>query len=354
MKKLISLSLALLMVFSLVACGSSTSTTEKAAETSAAVATAASESATEAAPVKAEYLAQSEPMKIALVASNAGGAFWQPIQNAFEAQCAALGIEGSYMSPATEADDAAILDLCETALIQGFNVIACVINDKDMFADFLNRAKEQGVLVLGFNCDPGEDIVMAKLGIDSYQSGRQQGEQIAKKANEMGLSEINYYCLWTSYSNPAQKKTKQGVLDALSENFKGTINELGEGESGGNSAAAQDACSALYIAKPTVNTIVCLEAYSTVGAGTFIQENGLEGKIICYGLGLSADDLNRVKSGALMGTSSVDTNWMGTNIVNLAKTILDGGDYEYNNFPDKIWVFPDQIEAFAKERGIDL
>lgn len=342
--KTLALVLAMLM---LVGCGAN----EGSSTDSQAPTTTTSETTETAA---SSYAAANGKVKMALVAGNNGGTFWGPIQSAFEAKCAELGWEFAYMAPSgTEGGTADILALCDTALVHGYNVIAAVMNDNDVFEDFLNRAAEQNVLVLAFNSSPGEELVPAMVGIDSYSSGYQQGEKIAEYANAYGWDEIRYISACTSLSMAPQQESKRGVLDAIAANFSGTVTELGETESQGSAATAQDQIGATYIAHPDVNTIFCIEAYSAVGAGAFIEEHSLEGQIICCGLALDADAFRRVQNGSWTATSSVDVEWMGEQIVTVANAILTGGEYTYDNFPGKIWVTnQEEIDAYCAAHDI--
>lgn len=298
-----------------------------------------------------------EDVKICLIGSTSGGNFWGNIETGFNAALEEYGWEGVFWAPSANAGaaDAAILDLAETALIQGYNVICPVMNDITIFEDFLSRAKDAGVLVLDYNANPGEEYVIAQVGIDSYESGHQQGEMIAKAATEKGLETINYVNMCSALSNTNQQKTKSGVLDALAENFEGEVVEVGEGESQDNAATGQDAIGALYIAHPEINTIVCCDQFSAVAAGQFVEENALEGQVIAFGLSLDADALLRVKSGSLTGTSSVDSVGMGGKLLfSVVDSIIKGEEFEYKNFPEKIWVLPEDVDAYAEANGIDL
>ena len=175
-------------------CGSNSAASSAPAQSEPA---AGEEAAQEDAPAAA-----AGEIKMALVAGNSGGTFWAPIEENFVARCEEKGWKGTYMAPAgAEGGTADIQQLCDTALTQGYNVIAAVMNDNDVFEDFRTRAAEQGVLVLGFNCNPGEDIVPAVVGIDSYNSGYQQGEKIAEFAEERGLDCIRYISACTSPIN---------------------------------------------------------------------------------------------------------------------------------------------------------
>lgn len=360
MKKLAKIIALVLAVLMLSACGSQTApaATEAPTATEAPAAAGATQEApvTEAPAVESPYAAANGKVKMALIAGNSGGTFWGPIQEKFEETCASYGWEFAYMAPSgTEGGTADVQSLCDTALVQGYNVIAAVMTDNDVFEDFRTRAAEQDVLVLAFNSDPGEDLVPAIVGIDSYSSGYQQGEKIAEYATSYGWDEIRYINACTSLSMAPQQQTKEGVLAALADHYAGKVTELGSTESQGSASTAQDQIGATYIAHPDVNTIFCVEAYSAVGAGAFIEENSLQGKVIACGLALDKEAFLRVQNGSWTATSSVDVEWMGMRIAEVAKQILAGEEVPYKNFPNKIWVTnQEEIDAYCAAHNISL
>ncbi|MCI6435794.1 MAG: substrate-binding domain-containing protein [Clostridiales bacterium] len=331
--------LAIVMLSALAGCGGNSAPAATQAP-AAADAPAATETATEAAPA-------AQPHKMVLVGQVAGGPFWGPVESAFRNAIAEKGWEGEFWAP-TAPSDSANLELCDTALVQGYDVIAVVMNDIVIFEDFLNRAKEAGVLVLAFNCNPGEDVTPAMVGIDSYASGYSQGTKIAEFAKERGLDAIRYYCTCTTLSSVAQQTTKKGVLAALADKFEGEVIELGMVEDKDNAATGEDAMSQLYLNYPEVNTIFCNDAIGAVSAGSFIESKGLQGKVIACGLQLNDEAFERVMNGSWTATSMVDVNWMGNQIVKVADAILNGGEYTYENFPDKVWVCNEQEIAEYK------
>ncbi len=354
LKKITALFLSAAMLLTVTACGSGNDAETAPASPDAEETSAESETAS-AEKSFPDYTGIDE-VKIAMIAETSGGNFWGNIETGFTEATAARGWESVYWAPSdATTGDAGVLDLAETALIQGYNVICPVMNDISIFEDFLNRAEEAGVLVIDFNANPGEGYVPAQVGIDSSESGRQQGEMIGKFATEMGLEEVNYISMSIALSNTPQQAVKAGALEGLAENFSGTVNEVGEGESESNAATAQDAIGALFIAHPEINTIICCDMYSAVGAAAYIEESGLQGKVIACGLSLDADALIRVKSGALSATSSVDSVYMGgEQLCSVVEKIIGGEEYEFKNFPPKIWVLPEEVDEYAAENGISI
>lgn len=361
MKKALAIMLAAAMTFAVTACGgteeTSSSSEESAAETetSAEESTDATEEAVSAVAGAVDY-SHITDVKIAVIGSASGGDFWGKVESGFDEACAARGWTGEYMAPSGNlVGDAGILDLAETALTQGYNVICPVIQDTSIFEDFLNRANEAGVLVVAFNSNPGEEYVIAQVGIDNVASGEEQGLKIAEFANEMQLEEINYVVMYSSKTMVTQVAGQEAAVAKIEENFSGTLNFIDDGESNDNPADAQEYLGATYLVHPEMNVIVCMDQYSTIGAASFIKENSLEGQVIVCGLSLGADALLNVKEGALSATSSVDTVYMGgEQLCGVVEAIINGEEFEYKNYPPKIWVMADEVDAYAEENGIDL
>lgn len=246
-----------------------------------------------------------------------------------------------------------MVQLAENALTQGYDAICMEINDLDMYGDVISRAKEDGVKLISLT-DVGEENCDAFVGIDSYASGYSQGEKIAEFAKQLEYDSINYVTLMSTTDNASQLKNRQGIADAIAENFDGEVNEIDIAATDSNAATAQDKLSAFYLANPDLNAVASVDLYAALGAAQFVDENGLEGKFIATGLELTADAFNRVLDGDLMATSSVDSVGIGKNFCYVAQKILNGEDYDYSNPAEKIWVLSDEVESYCAENGIEL
>ena len=119
-KKITALLLATVMVSALAACGSGSGT---ATEVPAAEGEEVSAEPKTSAAAGADYTGITD-VKIALIGETSGGNFWGNIEQGFGEAAEARGWESVYWAPAdAETGDAGVLDLAETALIQGYNEI---------------------------------------------------------------------------------------------------------------------------------------------------------------------------------------------------------------------------------------
>ena len=294
-----------------------------------------------------------DTVKIVTIGVQSGGSYWGNIEKGFTEACEELGWEGDYWTPQNAGNDSEMVQLAENALTQGYDAICMEINDLDMYGDVISRAKEDGVKLISLT-DVGEENCDAFVGIDSYASGYSQGEKIAEFAKQLEYDSINYVTLMSTTDNASQLKNRQGIADAIAENFDGEVNEIDIAATDSNAATAQDKLSAFYLANPDLNAVASVDLYAALGAAQFVDENGLEGKFIATGLELTADAFNRVLDGDLMATSSVDSVGIGQNFCYVAQKILNGEDYDYSNPAEKIWVLPDEVESYCAENGIEL
>lgn len=294
-----------------------------------------------------------DTVKIVTIGVQSGGSYWGNIEKGFTEACEELGWKGDYWTPQNAGNDSEMVQLAENALTQGYDAICMEINDLDMYGDVISRAKEDGVKLISLT-DVGEENCDAFVGIDSYASGYSQGEKIAEFAKQLEYDSINYVTLMSTTDNASQLKNRQGIADAIAENFDGEVNEIDIAATDSNAATAQDKLSAFYLANPDLNAVASVDLYAALGAAQFVDENGLEGKFIATGLELTADAFNRVLDGDLMATSSVDSVGIGKNFCYVAQKILNGEDYDYSNPAEKIWVLPDEVESYCAENGIEL
>ena len=294
-----------------------------------------------------------DTVKIVTIGVQSGGSYWGNIEKGFTEACEELGWEGDYWTPQNAGNDSEMVQLAENALTQGYDAICMEINDLDMYGDVISRAKEDGVKLISLT-DVGEENCDAFVGIDSYASGYSQGEKIAEFAKQLEYDSINYVTLMSTTDNASQLKNRQGIADAIAENFDGEVNEIDIAATDSNAATAQDKLSAFYLANPDLNAVASVDLYAALGAAQFVDENGLEGKFIATGLELTADAFNRVLDGDLMATSSVDSVGISKNFCYVAQKILNGEDYDYSNPAEKIWVLPDEVESYCAENGIEL
>ena len=90
-----------------------------------------------------------EKVKAYVVTLMSGGAAWGQFERGFMQACKDLGWDGQYLSPQAANSTAEMVNLCETAITNGADVLIVTVTDPEAFADVLTRAKEAGIILIG-------------------------------------------------------------------------------------------------------------------------------------------------------------------------------------------------------------
>ena len=344
MKKIIALILALVMVMALAACGGSSAPATEAPATEAPKADAP---ATEA-PV-AEDNNDDGAVKIFLVSPLIGGSAWGNCQKGFEARCAELGWEGTYLGPVTTANTAEMVELVELSISNGADIIIGNWNDQEAFNDAVDRALEKGITLLGINYKL-EGRVDNYCGIDPVKLGYIQAETLVEN---MGDAPINVVYMQPRLSSQSHNVNYQSFCEKLAELRPDAV-VISQEESESNTQVAYDKLSAILLAHPETNALVADCGMAAVGAATLVEERNMADDFYVQGIDGGAEILVYVLSGHADCTIIQDWLSVGTGSVDLAKTLYEGGTVDGFTGMGAYALYADGVEAYAAAEGIDL
>lgn len=263
-----------------------------------------------------------EQIKAVLVSVMSGGDYWGPIEEGFLETCEKYGWHGEYWAPVTTNSGAEMVELIETAITQGFDVISTCITDPNVFNDVLTRAKEAGIVLVATTA-PSYDLCDVQVGMDMNANKYEMGAWMAKYAMEQGFTELNVVTFQTMMATD-QNEQRDYYMQGLIDTFDGPVNDLGQETCESNAATTQDKLGAIYVAHPELNMIGGLESYAVIGAASFVQDNALQGKVLTVGNFLTEDTLAYFENDVIIGTGVTDCKPLGINIVEAAKQIMDG------------------------------
>ena len=342
MKKLFAILLALVMVLSLAACGG------QAAAPAATEAPKAEAPAATEAPV-VEDTNGDGAVKIFLVSPLIGGSAWGNCQKGFEARCAELGWEGTYLGPVTTANTAEMVELAELAISNGADIIIGNWNDQEAFNDAVDRALEKGITLLGINYKL-EGRVDNYCGIDPVKLGYIQAETLVEN---MGDAPINVVYMQPRLSSQSHNINYASFCEKLAELRPDAV-VISQEESESNTQVAYDKLSAILLAHPETNALVADCSMAAVGAATLVEERNMMDSFYVQGIDGGAEILQYVISGHADCTIIQDWLSVGTGAVDLAKTLYEGGTVDGFTGMGAYPLYAEGVEAYAAAEGIDL
>lgn len=345
-KLAVILSMIMMMSMLLSACGQNAEApaeteTEAPAETESEVSV---ETESEA-PAEAE----DEALKAFFIGPMAGGAAWGQAEKGFLEGCEKYGWEGQYLAPTTANAYSDMVNLIDTALTNGADILICPVMEVDMWADTLDRAKEAGVTVIAVTADDPERTD-AQIGTDPTSIGIAAAEALTEA---MEGQEI--------YVATMQSKMTDSMAGKACEAFEARLKELdpeavvvGALECDSNASKAQDNLAALKLSDPRLNSMISIDSYAGLGGAAFVEERGLQGEFYVIGMDDAPEILRCVQDGTMLCTIALNWYETGLGACDLAQTILEGGTVEHGNDAGAKALFADDVEAWAEEKGIDL
>ena len=345
MKKIIALILALVMVMALAACGGSSAPATEAPATEAPKADAP---ATEAPVVEDNN--DDGAVKIFLVSPLIGGSAWGNCQKGFEARCAELGWEGTYLGPVTTANTAEMVELVELAISNGADIIIGNWNDQEAFNDAVDRAIEKGTTLLGINYSlPGR--AENYCGIDPVKLGYIQAETLDK--NMPKDEQVHVVYMQSKLSSQSHNINYASFCEKLAELRPDAV-VISQEESESNTQVAYDKLSAILLAHPECNAFVADCSMAAVGAATLVEERNMADTFYVQGIDGGPEILEYVLSGHADCTIIQDWLSVGTGSVDLAKTLYEGGTIDGFTGMGAYPLYADGVHAYAEAEGIDL
>lgn len=358
-KKLFALFLAVTVAFtSLAGCGGSDEqkdSKETKAKTEAAKeetkADAGEETkATDTQETKGAEQKEAKALKVYQISVMSGGAAWGQDEKGFMEACAELGWEGQYLAPSAANTASEMVNLTETAITNGADIIMPCVTDPDTFADVLDRARERGIIVIGLAAGD-EERCDAMIGTDPSNLGKNAAEALVKAVPED--EEINVCTMQTLLTNTGQNDQRQAFEDRLKE-LRPDANVVSYEECDSSATKAVDKLSALYLAHPELNGVVSFDSYAGLGGAAFVEEKGLQDSFHVIGIDDAPEILRAIQNGTMDCTVAQMWHDIGYQSCYLAKTIYEGGDYQYDNGIGTSIIFAEDVDSWVETYGIDM
>ncbi len=347
MKKLLSglLILVIIMGLMLTACAKDEVPDETVPETEAETPTEPEVKPTE--PDEPDEPA--EPIKAFFVGPMPGGAAWGQAEKGFLQACEDLGWEGQYLAPLSHNSNPEMVDLVESAVTNGAKVLAVAVNDPEMFSDALDRARKEGVTIIAVTAHDPERCD-AQIGTDPATIGVEAAKALVKAIDG---KKIFVATMQTALDNPIQNLAREAFEKTLLELASDAV-VVDNLVCDSDASIASSNIAALKLAKPDLNSMMSIDSYAGLGAASWVEEAGLKGEFIVMGMDDAPEILRSIKDGFMTCTVAMEWYVTGYDACTLAKTIMEGGSVEYENDAGAKVLFAEDIDAWVKEKGIDM
>ena len=284
--------------------------------------------------------------KVWFVAPLATGSAWGTCGTAFKAECEELGLDGEYVGPITAASIPDMIDLCEQAIAAGADVLICNWRDLESFNDVAKRALDSGIKLIGYNMALPE-LCPNYLGIDPSKLGEVQAETLVANKGTEGINVLYLNASATSQSHAATFAAFEAKLKELAPTAVVTIDYTT-----GNADTAAEKVSTYMNAQDDINAIVCNCSFAAVAAAAYREENNLTfEKLYVHGIDGGQDILQYVLDGKADCTIIQDWTGAGKAAAQLALSMIKGETLPEFTALGAYALYKDGVKEYADAQG---
>lgn len=295
------------------------------------------------------FASAEETVKVYAVTPVSGGPAWGRFEEGFLAACEARGYEGHCLAPAVAQDKTAIVQLCESAVNNGADVLMMCANDPALFTDVLTQAQQRGVITFGIGSSI-ESCCNARVGTDNVSLGSNTATALVEMAKD---EQLTIAVGMTALNNANQSNQVEAFKAKLAELAPNAV-VVDIIECNSNASVAADKLSALYIAHPELNACVSFDSNFSIGAASFVADYGIADSFYAFGIDDGNEILTFVKGGQLDGTIAQQWVPIGEHAVQCAEDILGGKTIEYNQGIPTVIILSEDVDAYAAANGVEL
>ncbi len=248
------------------------------------------------------------------------------------------------MDPGTDEDVQA--SQIQQMIDEGIDAIFLSPVNWESITPSLETLREAGVKIINVDTQVKEmDYVDAYVGSDNLEAGRICGQALLERCPEGGKVLI-LECPTQNSINDRITGFEEAISDA-DPGFEVVARENTDGKFEKSLEVAQAALEAY----PDVTAIMCGNDQIAVGAQTAVNLLGME-DVIIYGVDGSPDIKKELlKSDTqIAGTAAQSPINMGKEAVSVALAVLDGGEYEKENYVEIIdMITKDNVEMYGAD-----
>jgi simple sugar transport system substrate-binding protein len=318
MKKALSVLVAMIMVFTLAACGGAKKNNDS--EPSNSSPSNSSPVATgNALPGKSSKA--EKDWKIALVPKDSTNAWFVRMEVGVKAFAKDTGINAFQKGPA-KTDAAAQAQVIQDLIAQGVDALAVVPVDPAALEPVLAEAMSKGIVVVTHEASSQQNTMYDIEAFNNAGFGAFIMDNLAAAMGEEGL----YTTMVASVTNASHNEWADGAVARQKEKYPNMklLEAEPRVESEDNQERSYERAKELFKKYPDLKGIVGTSSKDAPGIAKAIEELGLKGKKFTAGTALPNESKMYLESGALAAGALWDPSDAGDALLTLAAKILRG------------------------------
>lgn len=227
-----------------------------------------------------------------------------------------------YQRGTPEIDATLQAQLVQDLIAQGVDAICVVPVDPESLEPVLEQARAAGIVVIAHE---GASLVNVDYDIEAFNNAAYGAFIMENLAQAMGGEGV-YTTMVAHVTNASHNEWADGGVAYAQENYPNmTLLEAEPRvESEDNGDVAYNVAKELFNKYPDLKGIMGTSSFDAPGVARAIEELGLTGKVFTSGTGMPADNAELLKSGAVQSLTLWDPALAGQAMIALAEKLLAG------------------------------
>lgn len=289
-----------------------------------------------------------KPLEVYFISPMVGGAAWGICERGFLEKCEELGWNGHWLGPNTIASVTEMVELAETAVSNNADIIIGAWNDMEAYNSTLQRAKDDGIILLGYNYFI-EGFTEAYLGIDPIKLGQVQAETL--DANFPKDEQIHYVYMQGNLASQSHIINHDAFFERITELRPNAV-EVSWEECHSNVQEANEKMSALVLANPEINAFVGNDGNGSIGVAALVEERDMYDMYV-QGIDGGGEILQAVVASTMDCTVIQDWYTAGQLAAELALKVYNGETVDQFTGAGAYALYADGVQQYADDNGID-
>jgi ribose transport system substrate-binding protein len=259
---------------------------------------------------------------IAIVSKGSQHQFWQAVQKGATDEAAKLGADITYEGPASESEVDKQLTMLQTALDKKPAAICFAALDSKAATPLLQKAKDAGIPVVGFDSGVDSDIPVTTVTTDNIAAAGEAADKMAELIGDAGKVAVIVH----DQTSRTGIDRRDGFLQRMQEkhpNIEVVAVEYGAGDP----VKSADFAKAILAANPDLKGFFGANEGSIKGVLNALKETG-KSDVVAIGYDSGEQQITAIKDGSEAGAITQNPIGIGAKCVSAAMDAIAGKSME--------------------------
>lgn len=279
---------------------------------------ATTDTAEPAAPA-GDTAASAETPYIAVVSKGFQHQFWQAVKAGAEKAAADYNVTITFEGPETEAMVDKQVEMVQAALDKNPAALCLAALDTQALTPLLERAKSEGIPVVGFDSGVASDIPVSTAATDNIAAAAMAADKMAELIGGSGQVAVIVH----DQTSQTGIDRRDGFVNQMAAKYP-NIEIVDIQYGGGDQLKSTDLAKAIIQAHPDLKGFFGANEGSIIGVLNAVSEMGKEGQIVVIGYDSGKQQMDAIRAGTEAGAITQDPIGIGYKCVEAAVKALNG------------------------------